>query len=224
MSDRDHDGVSAQGTPSRSGGRPEYKPTDEQRALVRRLRAEGQPIGNVAKAIGVSRNTLRKHFATEIAVSPAPVVQQLELGGAHHATAVVVEPAAAPGRPGFEPTQRQREDVKLWASDDWTEDRMAAQLGISRNTLRKHFAEEIQYGADKVRTMVLRDLQRSSAAGRTGASAKLLELTEKVRPPGPPKPDPDGEDPQEPPLGKKAQAKIDAKTANNTPGWSGLVN
>ena len=222
MTDRVDDGVSAQGTPSRSGGRPEYKPTEEQRSLVRRLRLEGRAIGDVAKAIGVSRNTLRKHFADEVAVQPAPVEQQLALGGEHHATALVVETSAAPGRPEFEPTQRQREDVKLWASDDWTEDRMAAQLGISRNTLRKHFAEEIQYGADKIRTMVLRDLQRSSAAGRTGASAKLLELTEKVRPPGPPKPP--SEEEEAPPLGKKAQAKVDAMTANKTPGWSGLVN
>ena len=221
MTDRDVDGVSAQGTPSRSGGRPEYKPTDDQRALVRRLRSEGQPIGEVAKAVGISRNTLRKHFAEEVAV--APVAQQLELGGAHHATASVVEEPGKPGRPEFEPTQRQRDDVKLWASDDWTEDRMAAQLGISRNTLRKHFAEEIQYGADRIRTMVLRDLQRSSAAGRTGASTKLLELTEKAPPPGPPKPDVEDDSP-EVPLGKKAQAKVDALTANNTPGWSGLVN
>jgi predicted ArsR family transcriptional regulator len=221
MTDRDSDGVSAQGTPSRSGGRPEYKPTDEQRALVRRLRSEGRPIGEVAKAVGISRNTLRKHFADEVAV--APVEQQLQLGGAHHATAMVVEEPGKPGRPEFEPTQRQRDDVKLWASDDWTEDRMASQLGISRHTLRKHFAEEIQYGADRIRTMVLRDLQRSSAAGRTGASAKLLELTEKVRPPGPPKPDVEDDSP-EAPLGKKAQAKVDAMTANKTPGWSGLVN
>lgn len=222
MTDRDDDGVSAQGTPSRSGGRPEYKPTDDQRALVRRLRAEGSSIGEVAKVVGVSRNTLRKHFANEVAVTPAE--QQLELVGAHHATAIVVEEPSKPGRPEFEPTQRQRDDVKLWASDDWTEDRMAAQLGISRNTLRKHFAEDIQYGADRIRTMVLRDLQRSSAAGRTGASTKLLELTEKVRPPGPPKPEAAEEELPEQPLGKKAQAKIDAKTANNTPGWHGLVN
>lgn len=221
MTDRVDDGVSAQGTPSRSGGRPEYKPTDDQRALVRRLRLEGQSIGDVAKAIGVSRNTLRKHFAAEVAVTPAPVEQQLALDGEHHATAVVVEVPAAPGRPEFEPTQRQRDDVKLWASDDWTEDRMAAQLGISRNTLRKHFAEEIQYGADKVRTMVLRDLQRSSAAGRTGASAKLLELTEKVRPPSPPKPD--AEDEGAVALGKKDQAKVDARTAEVGTGWSSLV-
>ena len=224
MSDRDHDGVSAQEAPSRSGGRPEYKPTDEQRALVRRLRADGTSIGDVAKAVGISRNTLRKHFGAELEAKPAPLDQQLELAGAHPAKAIVVEEAPRPGRPEFEPTQRQRDDVKLWASDDWTEDRMAAQIGISRNTLRKHFADEIQYGADKVRTVVLRDLQRASAAGRTGASAKLLELTEKVRPPSPLKSGGDGEEEEAEPLGKKAQAKVDARTANNTPGWSHLVN
>lgn len=223
MTGREDDGVSAQEAPSRSGGRPEYKPSDEQRALVRRLRGAGTSIGEVAKAVGVSRNTLRKHFGAELETRPSPVEQQLELAGSHPAKAIVVEELAKPGRPEFEPTQRQRDDVKLWASDDWTEDRMAAQLGISRNTLRKHFAEEIQYGADKVRTMVLRDLQRSSAAGRTGASAKLLELTEKVRPPSPPKPGAEDDD-DAPALGKKAQAKVDATTAEAGTGWSHLVN
>lgn len=223
MSDRDHDGVSAQEAPSRSGGRPEYKPTDEQRALVRRLRAGGTSIGEVAQAIGISRNTLRKHFAAELESRAAPVEQQLELGGAHPAKAIVVEEPAKPGRPEFEPTQRQREDVKLWASDDWTEDRMAAQLGISRNTLRKHFADEIQYGADKVRTMVLRDLQRSSAAGRTGASAKLLELTEKVGPPRSARVETDDDVPS-PQLGKKAQAKVDAATADQGTDWETLMH
>lgn len=223
MTDRDDDGVSAQGTPSRSGGRPEYKPTDDQRALVRRLRAEGQPIGDVAKAVGVSRNTLKKHFAAELDSKPAPVEQQLDLGGAHTATAIVVEEPGKPGRPEFEPTQRQRDDVKLWASDDWTEDRMAAQLGISRNTLRKHFAEEIQFGADRIRTQVLRDLQRSSAAGRVGASNRLLELTGLVGPPRAPKPESDDDAP-EPQLGKKAQAKIDAGTAAKDTDWDALMH
>ncbi len=222
MTDRDVDGVSAQGTPARSGGRPEYKPTDEQRALVRRLRAEGESIGEVAKAVGISRNTLRKHFAAEVAVEPAE--RQLELGGAHHATAIVVEEPGKPGRPEFEPTQRQRDDVKLWASDDWAEDRMAAQLGISRNTLRKHFAEEIQYGADRIRTQVLRDLQRSSAAGRVGASNRLLELTGLVGPPRASKPDLDEDTPAEPQLGKKAQAKVDAGTAAKDTDWETLMH
>lgn len=123
--------VSGQETPARPGGRPEYKPTDEQRALVRQFKAERKPIGAIAQAVGVSRNTLRKHFAEELKTAgQAPIEQQLELGGAHQ-----VEAPRAPGRPEFEPTQRQRDDVRLWAADDWSEERMAQQLGIARETL-----------------------------------------------------------------------------------------
>jgi len=203
--------VSGQETPRRTGGRPEYKPTDDQRALVRRLKTEGKSIGAVAQAIGVSRNTLRKHFAEELKVEP-PAEQQLALGGAHQ----VVEIPRPVGRPEFEPSQRQRDDVRLWAADDWSEERMAQQLGIARETLRKHFADEMQYGADKVRTQVLRDLERSSRAGRTGASVKLLDITSKVAPPAAPRP-------EVPDLGKKAQAVVDARTAEVGTSWAELT-
>lgn len=209
---------SEQERPSRAAGRPEFKPTDEQRAEVKRLAGLKTGKGAIAKAIGVSRNTLRKHFAEELAVAvDATSPAQLELTGTHQ-----VQPTAAPGRPEFEPTERQRQMVRLWAADDWTEDRMAQQLEISRNTLRKHFEQDLQFGADKVRTQVLMDLQRGSLAGKVAASNKLLELTGLVAPPAPPKAE-QPEDDDEPSLGKKAQAKVDAKTAETGTGWAELV-
>ena len=213
MTDRVPDGVSGQETLSRAGGRPAYKPSDEQRSLVRELRGKDGSIGGIAAALGISRNTLRKHFAEELKVSPAPaaVDQQLDLAGTHK-----IEVARPPGRPEYEPTYREREDVRLWAADDWSEERMAQQLGIARETLRKHFADDIQYGADKVRTQALRDLARGSAQGKTGASAKLLELTSMVAPPSGPKQD-------VPDLGKKAQAIVDAKTADHGTSWADLT-
>ena len=222
MAEHELGGVSGQETPSRSGGRPEYKPTDDQRAAVRSMKADGKSNAAIAAAVGISPNTLRKHFAAELKAAPAPAVeQQLALGGVHHAVSATVD-VRPPGRPEFEPTQRQREDVRLWAADDWSEERMAQQLGIARETLRKHFADEIQYGADRIRTQVLRDLERSSRAGRVGASAKLLEITSMVAPPSAPK----AERPEAPPepLGKKAQAIVDAKSADVGSDWADLVH
>lgn len=218
MTDRVSDGVFGQEAPSRSGGRPEYKPTPEQRAEVRRLRAADTSIGEIAKAISISRNTLRKHFAEELATAPTPIEQQLDLTGAHKVEPA--QPSRQPGRPEFEPTDRQRNMVRLWAADDWTEARMALQLGIARETLRKHFADEIQFGADKVRTQVLLDLQRSSAQGKVGASNKLLERTALVAPPGPPKPPAEVEES----IGKKAAARRGAQNAESGTDWDGLLN
>lgn len=182
---------------------------------MRRLAGEKSLRKDIAKAIGVSVNTLRKYYAVELgAGAPASDAQQLELSGAHQ-----VQPME-PGRPEFEPTERQRQMVRLWAADDWTEDRMAQQLGIARNTLRKHFEQDLQFGADRVRTQVLLDLQRGSQAGKVAASNKLLELTGLVAPPAAPKPEQQDEEP----LGKKAQAKVDARTAEVGTGWSQLVN
>jgi AraC-like DNA-binding protein len=210
------DPVSEQNGRVRTGGRPEYKPTEEQRAEVRRMVGDNTQRKVIAKAVGVSVNTLRKHFAAELATAAATAEPaQLELTGTHQ-----VQPTAAPGRPEFEPTERQRQMVRLWAADDWTEDRMAQQLGIARNTLRKHFEQDLQFGADRVRTQVLLDLQRGSQAGKVAASNKLLELTGLVAPPAPPKPEQQDDEP----LGKKAQAKVDARTAEVGTGWSQLVN
>lgn len=213
-----NDGVSAPETRARGTGRPAFKPTDTQRQIAVWLKEGGASNDLVAKAIGISRNTLAKHFKDELAVKPVPSAdQQLDFGGEAHKVADVAPDA--PGRPEFEPTQRQRDDVQLWAADGWTEIRMARQLGIAKNTLRKHFAEDIEFGADRVRTAALRDLKRGSAQGKTAASRTLLELSGTAPPPR-------GEDsePPAPVLGKKAQADVAAQTAEIGTDWADLVH
>lgn len=211
-------GVSEQKERSRTGGRPEYKPTDEQRALVRSLVEDKTTKTAIAKAVGISRITLRKHFADELGIVVESVEPSLALEGAH-APAKAIET----GRPEFEPTYQQRNDVRLWAADDWAEERMARQLGISRNTLRKHFAAELEHGADIVRTEVLRDLKRASASGKVAASRELLTRLDEIAPPAAPKA-PVDETPAAEPLGKKAQAKIDAVSAEQGTAWADLVH
>lgn len=47
-------------------GRPSFVATVEMRAEVQVLHAHGMPVPNIARKIGVSLPTLRKHFATEL--------------------------------------------------------------------------------------------------------------------------------------------------------------
>lgn len=216
-------GLSEQNQQIRQVGRPEYKPTAAERELVRTMKAARKTNATIAAELKLSRNTLRKHFAQELAGEPvqATADPQLDFGGAAHNPALEAAPI---GRPEYEPSQRARDDVRLWAADDWTEDRMARQLGISRNTLRKHFAEELEHGADKVRAMVLRDLMRSSAQGKVGASNKLLEITGLVPPPAAPRAPEAAQQDEPEELGKKERARIDARTADAGTEWADLVH
>lgn len=222
--------VSEQKQPSGKRGRPEYKPTAEQRAKVRELRADRKTTEEIAAALEISRNTLRKHFAGELVApfaAPSGAVGQLDFEGTAHrpnTTAETLGPAAVPtGRPEYEPTQRDRDDVRLMKADDWSDERIARRLGISRNTLLKHFAQELEDGADYVRQIALRNLMRSSNGGNVGASNSLLRLSGLAPPP--PEPNrPQGEaPPAAPDLGKKQQAKHDALTAEEGTSWSQLM-
>lgn len=209
-------GVSEQSERSRKGGRPEYKPTDEQRALVTELVAGKTARIAIARRLGISPVTLRKHFAAELGFDPAPALPGLGLEGEH-------EPARlGPGRPGFEPTWRQREDVKLLKADDWSDERIARYLGISRNTLLAHFADELEAGADQVRARVLRDLSLASSKGSAAASDRLLKLPGMIAP-AQQLPVPESAAP-EPVLGKKAQANRDAQTAHQGTSWNQILN
>ena len=202
-------------TPSGGRGRPVYKPTDEQRAAVRTLKADAKTHAEIATAVGVSRNTLRKYFAAEladtVAEDPAPMLDF---------TASQPEPVPSTGRPEFEPTQRQREDVRLWKADDWSDDRIARRLAISRNTLLKHFAEELEDGVDQVRARVLRNLMRESDKGSVSASDRLMKLPGMIAP-AERLTTPEAEPEQ--PLGKKDRALRDAQTAEQGTSWASLV-
>ena len=47
-------------------GRPEFTPTEAQRAQVKAMAAYGVPQDDIAKVIGCSSPTLRKHFWSEL--------------------------------------------------------------------------------------------------------------------------------------------------------------
>lgn len=53
---------------NRRGGRPAFAPTDRDRATVKSMSAFGIPEYEIAKVIGITPPTLRKHFWQELEV------------------------------------------------------------------------------------------------------------------------------------------------------------
>jgi len=76
------------------------------------------------------------------------------------------------GQPPFKPTKAQRDDVESMKADGWSNERIALQLRISRPTLEKHLADELQYGRDKVQLENLRNLRKM--AKKNASAAKQL--------------------------------------------------
>lgn len=57
--------------PLNKGGRPSFKPTDQQRKTVNAMAAYGIPQAEISAVIGCDRNTLMKHFRDELDTAAA---------------------------------------------------------------------------------------------------------------------------------------------------------
>lgn len=53
--------------PEKRRGRPPFEPTATQRRNVEQMRYCGEPVAVIARAIGIDEDTLKKHFANELA-------------------------------------------------------------------------------------------------------------------------------------------------------------
>jgi hypothetical protein len=126
------------------------------------------------------------------------------------------------GRKAFNVTAALRRDVALMKADGWSDDRIAAQLDISRTTLLKHFPRELEFGADKVRREQLRNLAKASRKGSVAAANTLLKRVD-ATPVGTGRiaTEPLDEKPEK--LGKKAEATLAAETAHEGTEWGHLV-
>lgn len=128
------------------------------------------------------------------------------------------------GRKPLKVTATLRRDVELMKADGWSDDRVAAQLQISRTTLLKHFGGELEFGADRVRRRQLANLDRLSK--RNVAAAKALLARADTMPGGSGRgaaPEPDGDPIKASPLGKKDQANLEAQTAAEGTSWASLI-
>ena len=111
------------------------------------------------------------------------------------------------GRPQFQPTNEQRDQCSILAAGRMSEENIAAALGVSRPTLRKHFADELTAGAAQRNAAVLLALYETAVAGNVAAARTWLARQA---------------DQQGALLGKKAQREADAAEA--PPGaWADLL-
>ena len=111
------------------------------------------------------------------------------------------------GRPQFQPTNEQRETCSILAAGQMSEEAIASVFGITRPTLRKHFADELTTGAAKRNAAVLLALYETAVAGNVAAARTWLARQA---------------DQQGEALGKKARQRADAAEAP-PPEWADLL-
>lgn len=102
---------------------------------------------------------------------------------------------------------------------------IAIRVGLSEPTLRKYYFRELGDGPAVARALVLEAIFEKAKAGNVSAARLMLAQFDKgdTAPPiRPPLSDPVAK--KEPPLGKKAQADVDAVTAHEDTGWGPLLN
>lgn len=82
------------------------------------------------------------------------------------------------GRPEFKPTKGQRDRVMRLRADGWSIERIARVMGVDFRTVAKHFAEELEHGAD-IKTDAL--LEYAEKGAKKGNNANIKWLGERYR-------------------------------------------
>ena len=120
------------------------------------------------------------------------------------------------GRPRLKPTAKQRNRVSLMKAAGWSNERIAAQIEIARNTLELHFAKELEFGADRKRLELMEHLEAASKKRNASASKQLIEMIDQAatlrQDAGLPKDDA----PKEPRLGKKEALQRQAENPDRS--------
>src|SRR5579864_9440074 len=79
------------------------------------------------------------------------------------------------GRPSFHPTDEQRRMVRALSAAGNTQDQIAAVLGISSRTVRKHFRRDLDRAAVEANTQVAQSLYKKAVGGDTTAAIFWLK-------------------------------------------------
>lgn len=127
----------------------------------------------------------------------------------------------AGGRPPHVPDAKDRQTVEVLSGFGIPADEIARVVGISKPTLQKHYATELENGAAKVEAKLVGNLLRlSNGTDGTALKATMFALQSRfgwsqyaARPTTP-----------EEELGKKEAANVAAQTAHNGTGWATLVH
>jgi AcrR family transcriptional regulator len=208
-------------------GRAAFVPGAEDRERVARMFAGGAKLAVIAEAVGISVPTLRKAFAAELADRIGP-------DNLFTAASEAAPPAApdakrktgrtAGGRRRHAPNDRHREKVAILAAAGMSEMAIAAAVGISAPTLRRHYASELEIGPAVKRAEVVTALYRTAIGGNVAAQKAVLEIFDRASleamdnaftgTPADLKPER---------LGKKEQAQRDADEAATESDWADLL-
>jgi len=127
-------------------------------------------------------------------------------------------------RPSFKPTAAQRRQVAIAAGGGMSHEEIALGMGISRNTLEKHFNNELSTGAYAKRLEVLQAMHAAAKKGNMTAARAYLAADPKLfAPPVQAEPTKSTEEVKKVAVGKKEQANIDAVSAAVGTEWSELL-
>ena len=121
------------------------------------------------------------------------------------------------GRPEFVPRLDDHEKVQVLRAQGMSLNAIATAIDIHPETLRKHFAGDLEVAVAKRTAAVLMARYRAATGGNVAAQNKFLELAGAVPPKLKRKAKPAR-------LGKKEQAALDARTADQGTSWEELVH
>jgi hypothetical protein len=120
-----------------------------------------------------------------------------------------------PGRPAYEPTDKERAQVKTLAGMGVRDFEIAKVMQMSEPTLRKHFAHELEVGHIEANAKVAQSLFKSAThPEKPNVVAMIFWLKCRAG----------WKEAEANPLGKKEQQDLDAQTAEQGTGWEDLLS
>jgi hypothetical protein len=122
-------------------------------------------------------------------------------------------------RPQFKPTSKQRRQVSVAAGGGMSHEEIALGLGISRNTLEKHFELELSTMAYQRRLEALDALHRAAKKGNVAAIKAYTAMTPRAAAPPAEVPKPVATKAE----GKKAQQQARARIAQAGTEWEEIL-
>ena len=126
-------------------------------------------------------------------------------------------------RPTLKFTAVQRRQVSIAAGGGMSHEAIAQVLGISRNTLEKHFEHELLGGAQMRRFEALQGIHQAAKRGNVSAAKAYLAGTPQFIAPSAESPAATPKGPAPVALGKKEQAAAAAVTAQQGTGWADIL-
>lgn len=178
----------------KTGGRPAFKPTADQRRKVAAAVKTGMKVGDIAGLLGITQPTLRKHFSTQLAKP----------------------------EPEYRPTAADRQRVAIAIGGGMSQGDVALAMAISKRELRAHYPDELTSGALARRMDVLQSMFKSATKkGNTSSQRAYLAAT--MATPDQPPPAIKRRAAETPKRGKKEQANVDAMNAPAGSDWDDLI-